>query len=74
MYKFTFGKHKGKNVKEVMENDSQYLLWVYSKLTIIDPTLKEFIEENKKIITKNAKQERADFLYDYCDGEVSVEY
>lgn len=26
-YVFTFGKHKGKTVKEVMETDPSYLLW-----------------------------------------------
>lgn len=26
-YIFTFGKHKGKTVKQVMEEDPSYLLW-----------------------------------------------
>jgi DNA recombination-dependent growth factor C len=26
-YVFTFGKHKGKTVKQVMEEDASYLLW-----------------------------------------------
>ena len=74
MYVFNFGKHKGKTAAEVMENDSQYLLWAYSKFTKIDPSLKDFVEKNKKTITQNARQENADFLYEYCDGEVSIEY
>jgi Asp-tRNA(Asn)/Glu-tRNA(Gln) amidotransferase B subunit len=49
-------------------------LWAYSKFTKIDQELKDFIDKNKKTITENAKQENADFLYDYCDGEVSIEY
>lgn len=27
-YVFTFGKHKGKNIKKVLKNDPQYILWV----------------------------------------------
>lgn len=74
MFTFNFGKHKGKTTTEVMETDSAYLLWVYSTFKSINPKLKEFIENNKKTIEENAKQEEADFLYDYCDGEVSIEY
>lgn len=29
--KLTFGKHKGKTIKEVLDNDPQYLVWLHEK-------------------------------------------
>lgn len=73
MYVFKFGKHKGKTAKEVMEIDSQYLLWIYSTFSRMDESLRDFVEKNKDAISKKAVREKADFLYDHCNGDVSIE-
>ena len=74
MFTFNFGKHRGKTAEDVMVHDSSYLLWIYAKFKTIDPSLKEFIETNRQTIERNAEEDEADFLYGYCDGEVSIEY
>ena len=74
MYLFKFGKHKGKTLNEVLEKEPSYYLWILSKFTRIDPELKTFILTNKEEIKERARQEHAEFLYDYCDGDAGIEY
>ena len=66
MYKMKFGKHKGKELKDV---EAQYLMWLYNNVNI-DAELREYIESNKTELQKKAAAEHAAFMYEYCDGEV----
>ena len=68
MYKMKFGKYKGKKLKDV---EAQYLMWLYNNVNI-DNELREYIEKNKDKLTKQADAEHAQFMYEYCDGEVCV--
>ena len=65
----TFGKYKGKKVKNVKAN---YLIWVYSTFRSIDPKLKEYIENNLESLKEKADQQEAEFMREVCDGEMCV--
>lgn len=69
-YKMKFGKHKGKELKDV---DAQYLIWLNENVAI-DKELKNYVEANIKKLKEQADLEHAQFMYDYCDGEVCVQY
>ena len=74
MYKFTFGKHEKKTLEEVRKENPSYFLFINNKFKTIPPEIKQYIEENLVELRKEFKQERYEFLYDYCDGEAGIEY
>ena len=74
MYKLTFGKHKGKTLEEVRRESPSYFLFIKNNFKTIPPEIKQYIEENLADLRKESRQERYEFLYDYCDGEASIEY
>lgn len=74
MYIFKFGKYKGSSVKDVMKNDSSYLMWINNTFENIDKDLAQYINDNKTEIINRSSKEECDFLRDWCDGEVSIEY
>jgi len=39
-YKFTYGKHKGKTIEEVLYDDPGYIIWASESITKFNPTAK----------------------------------
>lgn len=44
-YVFKWGKHEGETFQEVLEDDPNYLSWVYENCQFIDSDLENLLEE-----------------------------
>lgn len=51
---FTFGKHKGKSVQEVLEEDRGFLEWFTTKFTPRNPLQQSLVDEAKSLLAYTA--------------------
>lgn len=64
-YEFTFGKHKGETVKEVMEYDSEYCLWCCENIKWFQ--CDKELEDEFEILIENTYPEEWDEHKDYTN-------
>lgn len=57
IYKFTFGKHRGKSIDNV---PASYLLWCCEQESMMEihPEIKQYIKENKRFLEEEVEHDR----------------
>ena len=71
--KMTFGKHKNKKVKTVLNQDPDYLIWAAENITWFNPTTAIIAEAKKSVVRDGIMKRQLYSQPEVCPQPLTVE-